>query len=66
MDAMTHLFDYEALRDEPIVNGTVLQQGDYRGLEHVHTYNLPGVLGVMAKFRNTMDAYSGRTDKVHR
>ena len=63
---MTHLFDDEALREEPIVNGTVLQHGDYRGLEHVHTYNLQEVLGVMAKFRYTMDAYSGRTDKVHR
>ena len=66
MDAMPYLFEDEALRDEPTVNGTVLQQGDYRGLEHVHTYNLPEVLDVMAKFRNTMDAYSGQTDKVHR
>jgi len=66
VDAMPHLFEDEALRDEPIVNGTALQQGDYRGLEHVHTYSLPEVLGVMAKFRNTMDAYSGQTDKVRR
>lgn len=66
VDAMPYLFEDEALRDEPTVNGTALQQGDYRGLEHVHTYNLPEVLDVMAKFRNTMDAYSGQTDKVHR
>lgn len=66
VDAMPYLFEDEALRDEPTVNRTALQQGEYLGLEHVHTYNLPEVLCVMAKFRNTMDAYSGQTDKVRR
>jgi alpha-glucosidase len=66
VDAMPHLFEDEALTDEPIVNGTALQQGDYRGLEHVHTHNLPEVFSIMTKFRKTLDAYSEQTDKVRR
>jgi alpha-glucosidase len=66
VDAMPHLFEDEELRDEPAVNLTAVLQGDYRGLEHVHTHNLPEVLGVMAEFRSTLDAYSERTDKVRR
>jgi alpha-glucosidase len=66
VDAVQHLFEDVELRDEPPVNQTALQQGDYHGLEHVHTHNLPEILGVMAEFRSTLDEYSERTDKVRR
>jgi alpha-glucosidase len=66
MDAMPHLFEDEMLREEPSANATALQQGDYRGLQHVYTHSLPEVLSVMAEFRRTLDEYSERTDKVRR
>ncbi|XP_069688710.1 maltase 2-like isoform X2 [Periplaneta americana] len=66
VDAMPHLFEDGELRDEPAINETKVQQGDYNGLHHVHTHNLPEVLEVMADFRNTLDEYSEMTDKVRK
>ncbi|PSN33695.1 Maltase 1 [Blattella germanica] len=66
MDAIPHLFEDTELKDEPTVNETMVQRGEYDGLRHVHTYNLPEVFSIMEDFRKALDAYSEQTDKVRK
>lgn len=56
MDAVAHLFEDEALRDELMKDEDATDE--YSQLDHKYTFNLPEVLDVLWEFRVLLDRNS--------
>jgi hypothetical protein len=56
MDAVAHLFEDEALRDEMVKDEDATDE--YNQLDHKYTFNLPEVLDVLRDFRILLDKNS--------
>lgn len=56
MDAVAHLFEDEALRDEMVKDEDATDE--YSQLDHTYTFNLPEVLDVLREFRIVLDKNS--------
>ncbi|XP_065338236.1 alpha-glucosidase-like isoform X1 [Cloeon dipterum] len=66
IDAVPHLFEDLQLRDEPHSHKEDSKAGQYDFLDHIYTHGLPEVFDIMKEFRNTLDSYSEKTDKIPR
>lgn len=56
VDAIAHLFEDEALRDEPLKDEDAIDE--YNQLDHMYTFNLPEVIDVLQEFRILLDKNS--------
>lgn len=61
LDAVAHLFEDEALRDEMVKDEDATDE--YSQLDHKYTFNLPEVLDVLREFRIVLDKNSENSTK---
>lgn len=64
-DALKYMYKHMSFKDEPNINGKE-NSNQYQDLKHIYTVDQPEVVNQIIKWREFMDIYSERKDKIPR